>query len=499
MPTLLTLLMALGSGVLMALGFSPFDQPWAPLLALSVLFALTAVAPGAGRAAAQGYLFGLGYAGLGVYWIYISIADFGGGPLAATLATTSLIAAFALIPMVAVLLGRRAGRRSSAVMLLVALPLAWVAIEWVRSWFLTGATWLSVGYTLIDTPLAAWAPVFGVYGPGLALALMAGSLAWWFLQPVSLRFLWPVALTGLFLVAAFLLDRDWSQPSGEAVQAAIIQGNVPQDEKWNPEQRADILARYMQHTRAAFGADLIVWPETAVPAVYHQVAENWLQPLAREASAAGSALVVGAPVADPAGNGLFNGIVVVSDQPQFYYKRHLVPFGEYVPLRRFTGGLLDFMGAPLGDFNAGTSAAPLSVAGHQIGASICYEVTFGAELLDALPDAEILLNVSNDAWFGRSSAPWQHLQMARMRALESGRPMLRATNTGSSAIIDSKGQVRAQTGLFTEVVLRGEVVPHSGVTPYMRWRDWPIAIIAFLGLFFAGLLRRRGYRLFHDV
>lgn len=499
MPVLLTLAMALVAGLLMALGFAPYNQPWAPLLGLAVLFSLTAMAPGKGRVAAYGYLFGLGYAGLGVYWIYISIADFGGGPLAAALATSTLIAAFALIPMVALLLGRFAGRQSSSIMVLAALPFAWVAIEWLRSWFLTGATWLSVGYSQIDTPLSVWAPVLGVYGPSLAIALMAGGLAWWFLKPLSLRFIWPVALAAVFLVTGVVLDRPWSQPSGAPLQVALIQGNVPQDQKWRPEQRADILSRYMQHTRAAFGHDLIIWPETAVPAIYHQVAEDWLEPLARDASQAGSALVVGAPIADPAGDGLFNGIVAVSDSPQFYYKRHLVPFGEYVPLRDFAGGLFDFIGAPLGDFNAGTSAAPLLVAGHQIGASICYEVTFGAELLDGLPDAEILLNVSNDAWFGESAAPWQHLQMARMRALETARPMLRATNTGVSAIIDQQGQIQAQTGLFEESVLQGQVVPHTGGTPYMRWSDWPIAIGSLLGLIIAGSGRRRGYRLFHDV
>lgn len=499
MSIVLTSSMALVAGLLMALGFAPFAQPWAPVLALAVLFALTAMASTTSRVLLQGYLFGLSYAGFGVYWIYISIADFGGGPLAAALATTALIAAFALIPMLAVWLGHRAGVRSSSRMLLAGLPLAWIFVEWLRSWFLTGATWLSVGYSQIDTPLALWAPVFGVYGPGLAVVLLAGGVAWWLVQPLTLRVLWPVALAVGFYLSALGLDREWSEPSGEPLTVALIQGNVPQDQKWDPAHRAEILSRYMSHTRAAFGEDLIVWPETAVPAVYHQLADAWLVPLAADAHAAGSALLVGAPAADPAGDGLFNAIVAVSETPQFYYKRHLVPFGEYVPMRNFAGGLFDFVGAPLGDFNAGVSAAPLSVAGHWIGASICYEVTFGAQLLDALPAAEILLNVSNDAWFGHSSAPWQHLQMARMRALETARPMLRATNTGLSALIDDKGQIQEQSGLFTEEVLRGEVIPQTGVTPYMRWRDWPIAIFAFLGLIIVGLSRRRGYRLFYDI
>jgi len=489
---------ALAAGLLLSLGFAPYAQPWAPALGLAVIFALVAPAQRPGPVLLLGYLFGLGFAGLGVYWIYHSIANYGGGPLAGLIATGVLIALFALIPMAALLLGWRAARRHPSGMVLISLPAAWVLVEWVRSWLFTGATWLSIGYTQIDTPLSALAPVLGVYGPSLMVALVAGGLAWWLLRPLSPRLLAPVLMLSVGTAAGLVLDRAWSMPSGEPVTVSIIQGNIAQSRKWDPDERGAILSEYLSKSRAAFGQALIVWPETAVPAVYQQAAK-WLERLAADAESAGSTLVVGTPAADPAGEGLFNAVAVPGEDTQFYYKRHLVPFGEYVPFRSIAGGVLDFVGTPLGDFSAGRSAEPLRAAGHAVGVSICYEVTFGTEVLDALPGAEILLNVSNDAWFGRTAAPWQHLQMARMRALETARPMIRATNTGVSALIDEKGTVTQQGPWLSEAVIDGEVVPHQGLTPYMRWRDWPMAGTS-AGLLLVGtLLRRRGVRLFRDV
>lgn len=496
MPLALTLLLALAAGCLLALGFAPFSLPWAPVVALAVVFALSARVRRAGVVLLGGYCFGLGYAGLGVYWIYHSIADYGGGPLAAGIATSVLIALFALIPMLALWLGWVTGRRQRTLAPLVSFPLAWIFVEWVRSWLFTGATWLSIGYTQIETPLAAFAPVFGVYGPGLAVALLAGALAWWLRRLWSPRVVVPLLMAAVLVGAGILLERDWSRASGEPVEVALLQGNVDQAVKWDPAARREILTDYTELTRAQFGRDLIIWPETAVPVFYHQ-AEDWLTRLAVDAQAAGSALVMGVPVAND--EGAFNAVAVPGDSPQFYYKRHLVPFGEYVPFRDLAGGLLDFVGTPLGDFDAGVSAQPLNAAGHAIGVSICYEVTFGTEVADALPMADILLNVSNDAWFGRSSAPWQHLEMSRMRALETGRPLLRATNTGVSAIIDPRGQIVEQTPLFERTVLTGSVVPHTGVTPYMRWRDWPMAGLSLAGLLLFVVLGRRELTLFRDI
>lgn len=487
--------LALVAGLLMPLGFAPFGQPWAPFLGLGMVFAVVCAAP-PGRAALAAYLFGLGYAGLGVYWIFIAVGEYGGGRLAASLVTPLFIALFALLPLAALMLGRGLGRGRPAATPLLALPLVWVLVEWTRSWLLTGATWLSIGYTQLETPLAGLAPLFGVYGIGLAIAPVAGALAWWLLRPLSLRILAPMLLAALVFGVGLVLPGRWTEPAGEPLAVALLQGNVSQDQKWLEDNRAQTLSAYAEASRAHFGRDLVVWPETAVPAFFHQVRDAYLAPLAAEARAAGTTLLVGAPVADPAGEGIFNAVVALNATPAFYYKRHLVPFGEYVPLREELGGILDFVGAPLGDFNAGTSASPLPAAGHHIGVSICYEVTFGAEVAEALPAADLLLNVSNDAWFGRSLAPWQHLEMARMRALETGRPLLRATNTGLTAIIDHRGRLAELGPLFEPAVVTGEVRPRSGATPYVRWRDWPVVGVTGAGLAVVLLAGRRRRRLF---
>jgi len=487
--------LALAAGLVMPLGFAPFGEAWAAFVGLAVIFAVVAAAP-ARRAALAAYLFGLGYAGLGVYWIFIAVGEYGGGVLAASLVTPLFIALFALLPLAALMLGRWIGRGRTALTPLLALPLAWVLVEWVRSWLLTGATWLSIGYTQLETPLAGIAPLLGVYGVGLAMAPVAGALAWWLLRPLSARPLAPVLLASAVFGTAMVLPGGWTQPVGQALDVALLQGNISQDQKWLEANREETLRDYVEASREHFGRDLVIWPETAVPAFYHQVREQYLAPLAAEARAAGTTLLVGAPVADPAGEGMFNAVVALNESPAFYYKRHLVPFGEYVPFREQFGGILDFVGAPLGDFNAGTSARPLPAAGYDIGVSVCYEVTFGAEVADALPAADLLLNVSNDAWFGRSLAPWQHLEMARMRALETGRPMLRATNTGVTALIDHRGRITASGPLFEPAVVTGEVRPRTGATPYVRWRDWPAVGLAGAGLLVLVLAGRRPRRLF---
>ncbi len=489
MSRLIRLPLALAAGGLLSLGFAPFGWFWTPFVTLAAIFAGLSVLSSPKAVLFTAYAFGLGYAGSGVYWIYYSIADYGGGPLAGAVATAVLVALFALIPMLALAAGWWLGGGNRRRTRLLALPLVWVGVEWVRSWLATGATWLSVGYTQIDTPLAALAPVAGVYGLSLAVALIAGLLADAIVSPRRRRVALALGMTALVVMGARGLDHEWTRPVGDPLSVSILQGNIDQARKWDPDERGAILREYLQMSRARLGDDLIIWPETALPVFYRQ-AREWLDPLARDARAAGSQLILGAPVARE--DRRYNAVVVAGESPQYYFKRHLVPFGEYVPFRGIAGGILDFVGTPLGDFSAGRSAAPLSVAGHDLGVSICYEVTFGAEVAAALPAADLLLNVSNDAWFGRSTAPWQHLQMARMRALETGREMMRATNTGVSAIIGADGRLRRTGPLFESAILTATVQPYQGATPYVRAGDWPLVGLVVAGI--GGLLLRRRRR-----
>lgn len=473
------------AGAVMPLGFAPFNLWLVPALALAILFAIVTSVP-IRRALGAGYLFGIGFFGLGCYWIYISISHYGGGPLAGILVTTLFTLAMACYPMLVCGLARSLGCRGQARTAALALPLCWVLVEWSRSWLFSGFTWLSLGYTQIDTPLSGIAPVFGSYGISLVLCFIAGSLAALFLRPSWFRVLAFGGSVGAAVLLGWGLDRNWTAPSGEPVRVALVQGNIAQDQKWLPRRRLETLERYRALSEPYFGTSLMIWPETAVPVFYHQVRAAYLDPLAQEAARQGTTILTGVPVVDPVRGVAFNAVARLGEPPAFYYKRHLVPFGEYLPFRKVLGDTLDFLGAPMGDFAAGDSSAPLVVDGHRIGVSICYEITFGKAIAEELPAADLLVNVSDDAWFGDSLAPWQHLEMARMRARETQRYLLRATNTGISAIIDERGRVRQRGPLFRTAVITGQAQPRSGATPYVRWTDSPVVGVVLLGL--AGLL-----------
>jgi apolipoprotein N-acyltransferase len=301
------------------------------------------------------------------------------------------------------------------------------------------------------------------------------------------------AFAALWLAAGLLALVEWSEPAGRPITASLVQGNVPQNLKWRPEQRGLTIDLYTRLSREHWKtSDVVVWPETALPAYYHQ-AEEFLRGLANDANGNGADLVLGLPVMEGQEYGrYYNSVVRVGETPQFYHKNHLVPFGEYIPLKSALGGLLDILQVPMADFSRGGAAQPLlDVAGHKTGVSICYEDAFGEEVIRGLPEAELLINVSNDAWFGDSLAPHQHLQMARLRAQETARPMLRATNNGVSALIDHRGRLLAVSPQFEVFVLKGEVQPRRGATPYVLTGNAPVLLWVLTGLVVTAILRRR--------
>jgi len=300
----------------------------------------------------------------------------------------------------------------------------------------------------------------------------------------------------LWMVAGLLMLVEWSSDDGELLTASLIQGNVPQNIKWRPDQRRPTIDLYTRLSRDRWDQDIVIWPETALPAYYHQ-AESFLQGLAREAKINGGAtLLVGVPVLKKSveggpGDQYFNSVVRVGtgdgDVSQFYFKSHLVPFGEYIPFKSLLGELFDLLRVPMANFSRGDVRQPLiTVAGRSIGVSICYEDVFGEEVIRALPKASLLVNVSNDAWFGDSLSPHQHLQMARMRSIETARPMLRATNNGISAVIDHKGNVLTTSPQFEVAVLDGKVQPQAGATPYVLVGNWPVLFGLFVTLGICG-------------
>ncbi len=469
---------ALLSGALLPLAFAPFGQSWlvAPLLA--VLFHGWSTAGRPLAAARLGFLFGLGQFGCGVWWVFVSMDRYSGaGPVVAGLLTALFVVVLALFPALAGAMGAwlaEPGEFRRRVLLLW--PTVWVAAEWLRGWLFTGFPWLQVGYSQIDTPLAGYAPVFGVLGVGWVAALTAAVLLAVFRHRDGVG-PWVAVVVLLWLIGAGLTQVRWSRPAGPPLQAALLQGNVPQELKWRPETRRRIIATYLEMTRRRWGVDVIVWPETAIPLFYHQVRDVLLGPLEREARSRSSDLLIGIPVQEPDGR-YYNALISLGRTPGVYYKRHLVPFGEYLPLRRWLGSALDLLQIPMSDFSAGSGdQPPLQAAGYSLAPTICYEDAFARDALRGLPEAAYMVNVSNDAWFGDTIAPHQHLQMARMRALEANRYLLRATNTGLTAVIGPDGRIVAQAAPFVRTSLTEEFVPLRGATPYVRWLDWPVILM----------------------
>ncbi|ABI55752.1 apolipoprotein N-acyltransferase [Alkalilimnicola ehrlichii MLHE-1] len=490
----LAALLALVAGAALPLAFAPLG--WWPLALLSpvVLFLLAAELPArAARWAA--WCYGIGYFGAGVSWVYVSIHQFGGAPpLLAGLTTAAFVLALALFPVLLVESARRLARPGGAAHLWLALPAVWVALEWLRGWLFTGFPWLLLGYSQLDTPWVGWAPVFGVLGMSAWLALLAGGLACALRRPQSPRHWGVVAgLAVAFGVGGWALDREWTAPAGEPLRVAMVQGNMGQDIKWLPEYLVPTLERYRDRTLPHAGvADVVIWPETAVPAFLHQVDEDWLSPLADALRAQGTELVVGLPVYASDRDAIYNSLVAFGETRQAYHKHHLVPFGEYVPLRDWLGGTLDVLGAPLADFTRGPRPVPLTVQGQPVGVAICYEVVYGATIARLARESRWLVNVSNDAWFGQSLAPHQHLQKARWRAREVERPMVRATNTGISAFIDHDGGVAERLPRLALADAAQPVQGRDGLTPYARWLNGPVVGLVLLVM--AGLAGWRWWR-----
>ncbi|MDD5403482.1 MAG: apolipoprotein N-acyltransferase [Sulfuricella sp.] len=486
---MLKLLIAPSLGILSVFSFAPFYLYPLPLLALAGLFHLWTQAPTARRAALDGFTFGLGFFGAGVSWVYVSLHDFGGMPLAAALAATALFCTvLALFPA---LTGWLQGRwRGSRVMrLLVLMPALWSLSEWLRGWVLTGFPWLSVGYSQVPvSPLAGFAPILGVYGVSLAVAVGAGALALLAQRQQRRNALAILALlAGLGLA---LKQVPWVQPVGTPVSVSLVQGNIAQDMKWLPEKARNTLETYARLSAASRGR-LIVLPETALPMFYDDVPTAYLDQMAQLARQRGGDLVVGIPEEKDAGQYFNSAFSFGSSTSQLYRKYHLVPFGEYLPLRPIFSWVLNILHIPLSDFARGAQVQQaMAVANQHLAVDICYEDVFGEEIIRQLPRATILANLTNDAWFGHSLGPWQHLQIAQMRALETGRFMLRATNTGVTAIIDQRGQVTRLAPVFTATVLEGSAQGFAGATPYVRFGNLPLLLLLALLLAMARKFRQ---------
>ena len=499
-PPSLTLAFALGA--VTVTGYAPFYLFPVPVFTLAGLFYLWSRAPSPRAAAATGFAFGFGLFACGVSWIYVSLHDFGAMPMPVAAAATLLFCAFlGLFPAAVAYVCARPSLPPVARFAVLA-PAVWMLAEWTRSWIFTGFPWLALGYSQIPSSLlAGYAPVLGIHGVTLVTAASAGLLtSWWLgaagknegertraegharlksllINPASLM------LLCLWLGGFALKQAEWTEPVGKPVKVSLLQGNVAQDLKWREDHVLATLETYRALARLS-SSRLIILPETAMPLFLEQVPRGYLDEFAAHARKNGGDILVGVPERQQDG-AYFNSVVSFGTAPSLTYRKsHLVPFGEFIPLRPVLGWIVGVLAIPLQDFSrGGENQRPLAVAGQRVAVNICYEDAFGEEIIRQLPEATLLVNVSNVAWFGRSIAPGQHLQISQARALETGRYMLRATNTGVTGVIGPDGKLLDAAPEFKMATVTHSVRGYSGATPYVRLGNY--AALAFCAVLIA--------------
>jgi apolipoprotein N-acyltransferase len=486
------LLAALASGALLACAFAPLS--WWPLAILCPAALMGLWQGRTPRVAARlGFWFSAATFAVGTYWLYTSLHTFGGAPI--WIAFALMLALAAIMGAYQALLGWFVARflpPTGVLRWLVGLPCAWLLIEWWRGWFLTGFAWLSLGYSQTDTWLAGFAPVVGVYGLSAFLLLGAGALVTLAKGGRGARLAAVAVLIVPWALGYALQGVEWTQARGQPVGVAVIQGAIPQDQKWLDANHDTTLRLYRNLTARALGTALIVWPESAPP----DLANNLLDYLEAEYSMTnkrGSALVMGVVRASDNDPDVYYNSVLTLDAagPHWYNKSHLVPFAEFFPVPGFVRSWLRLANLPYEDFTRGEpNQPPLPAAGLKLATSICYEDAYGSSQLAVLGAADALVNVTNDAWFGNSSARHQHFQIARMRAIEAQRFMVRAANDGISAVIGPHGEVIARAPEFTPYVLRAAITARVGIPPYGHVGNWPIVLLALSGLLACALRQR---------
>jgi len=486
-------LLALLAGAIFPLGLAPLDfWPLIPVSMALLLILLEGQTPR--RAFLRAFLYGMGFHGVGVSWVYVSIHFYGDTPVWLAALGTLLFCAFLSLLLFA--LPFWAFRRwQMDRYALLTFPALWILLEWTKTWLLSGFPWLWAGYGFIDSPIAGLAPIVGALGLSLAAAVSAVLLRTIVKQEAPRRLPAMGALLVLWAGSWLLHDTVWTQPDlAQTRQVALVQGNIPQEQKWDPKYRKKIIDTYLDATRDNWNADLILWPEAAYPVFYHQALKT-ITKLDIEASERSVAIVSGVPRWEPQENGeqhYYNAVFVIGDGEGVYNKQKLVPFGEYVPLEDTLRGLLPFFNLPMSSFTAGAAEqVPLIAKGLRFSAYICYEIVYPELVRQQAKDKDFLITISNDAWFGHSWGPIQHFQMARMRALETGKYLLRGTNTGITAIIDHRGNVQSSIPAFQAGVLKGVLYGTQGVTPFVQYGQWPVLALALIMLIVGVVLSMR--------
>jgi len=471
-------------GCLTTLVFAPFA--WSllvPFLLLPFLYVCLTISPR--DAARHAFWFGFGLFLSGAYWIYISVFVFGKAPI--WIALLLMLGLVLLMSSYFWLTGWLVSRLASGEpwRLLAVAPAVWVLVEWARGWLLTGFPWMALGYSQVDSVLAGWAPVLGVYGVSALMVLSITAILVALLTQGRERWVAVAIVLLPGLSGAVLKGVEWTESAGEPITATLIQGGISQDRKWLQEEFEPTLNFYRRATREVPDSDIVVWPEVAIPSVTDRVGK-YIDALESDSRISGQMILFGIlerGTERTTEAKVYNSVFALNgEQRQVYRKRHLVPFGEYFPVPAQVREWMRMMSLPHNDLSPGADVQSLirTRDGVALAVAICYEDAYGAEQLYALPEAGLLINVSNDAWFGDSIAPHQHLQIARMRALEVGRHLIRATNTGISAFIGPKGELLKSGAQFVPVTMTMKVEPRQGETPYMGAGNWPVIVLSLL-------------------
>ncbi|GGD63414.1 apolipoprotein N-acyltransferase [Lacimicrobium alkaliphilum] len=468
--------------------YAPFSHWYLTPVLLACLFWLLA------RKATEfptllGFCFGLGWFGAGISWVHVSIADFGGLPLAGSIGLMLLLCAYlAVYPALACRILVRVFRPQYWPL---AISFVWLVTEWLRSWVLTGFPWLSLGYSQINSPLAGWMPLIGETGVSVLLVMFACTLS----QTLPRKKLLISAILLLTLYGGGYLTglHQWTTPNSKKADVVMVQGNIKQELRWIPEQDIPTMSKYWALTELHWDADLIIWPEAAVPKL-EPLAVDFLSELDQQLAATGTGLITGIVNYNFESENAYNQLISLGSKngekqghyayphSNRYAKHHLLPIGEFIPMEDWLRGLAPIFDLPMSSFSRGDyQQTNLTASSLRLAPAICFEIAFPRQIRANLhPYTDFILTVSNDAWFGRSHGPHQHMEIARVRAKEFGIPVLRATNNGITGIIDADGQILAQLPQFEAQALRAQVPLYKGTTPYARFGELWVTILSLL-------------------
>lgn len=492
-PALRNGFLALILGMLLTLSFAPYGIYPLALLAPAGLLYLWVKSSSLKATFWLGYFFGLGLFGTSVYWIFISIHDIGGVPVPlSVLITVGMIAILSLYPALTGYCLNRFFPINQYQKFIFAFPAMWLLFEWLRGVLFTGFPWLFIGYSQTNSLLIGYAPILGVYGVSLAILMSSGLLVTLYHQRPEKISYFPYRCIALIIliwgVGGLLSLIQWTKPEGKPISVALVQGNIEQTIKWSPEHIELSLDRYYELTKPLFGkVDLIIWPETAIPLpLQNETAQDYINALDSLALATKTQLILGIPIMSKDGTGYYNSLVTLGDQKLVYFKRHLVPFGEYTPFSSILTKTLQFMDIPMSDLIPGSDTqSPLAIGKWHILPSICHEIAFPDLIRNPDPNINFLLVATNDAWFGDSNAEPLHLQMAAMRALEFKKPVLFVSNDGITAIISPNGKIEKTIPQRQAGILIGTIQPRTGITPWLRYGSDSTLIIIFCFLYAA--------------